>query len=751
MFEPSHGGDRFAALLADLGSLCWRRPWTIIAFWLIAVAAGGLTAPRLAERLLSGSGDIEGSMSLRVDQAMRTEFPAGEAQALIVTYRSHSLENTAGATEALRSALEQRLEALSVVKTVSSEEDLSDSRLTPSPGSGHFLNIVLETDNALGTEQQVPLLRDALNPLLTSERSRHPDLQWALTGRAALTYDINRFNAEDSARSELRALPITLVVLVLAFGSLVSAMLPLLMAIATRTIALGMVFALAGPFEVSNLVQGIVTMLAIALGIDYSLFLIHRYRMSKEPDPELAMREAMAQSGSALIYSAATVAIGMVGLLLTPLMQTRSIGLGGLCAVFVSLVVALTLVPAFLSLIGSRALNWPSAVSTRLSGDRTRRLWARWARWVIKRPAAAIALSLTLLLAMAAPGLHTKFGFPEGDFLPSSLEYSRGMEMLSAMGLKGLVAPQIVMISDKAGKPVVTPERVPALQAYVARIEGDSMVRAVLGPDFVAGSRSLPFPVPSNTANISTDESRLLLRIIPADHATLASLRDFGDELHRDFQIEELQVETGGQAQYYSDFDDAVGKAYPRTILLVLGLSAIALLALFRAPLVSAKALLLNLLSVGAGFGIVVLVFQLGHGAFLFGVDAPTTVIPITVPLVIFCILFGLSMDYEIFLLARVRTVYMATGNQQRSIVEGLADTGSVITSAALIMVVVFGAFAFARVVIVQMLGLGLAVAVLVDAVVIRSVLGPALMQVAGRWNWWPMKIRACSPVFGQK
>ena len=159
---------------------------------------------------------------------------------------------------------------------------------------------------------------------------------------------------------------------------------------------------------------------------------------------------------------------------------------------------------------------------------------------------------------------------------------------------------------------------------------------------------------------------------------------------------------------------------------------------LFRAPLASAKAIVLNLFSVAAGYGIVVLVFQLGHGSELFGVDAPTGVVPITVPLLIFCFLFGLSMDYEIFLLSRVRTIFDETGDNARSIGEGLADTGSVITSAALIMVAVFGAFAFARDVIVQMIGLGLAVAVFVDATVIRSALGPALMQVAGRWNWWP-------------
>jgi RND superfamily putative drug exporter len=204
------------------------------------------------------------------------------------------------------------------------------------------------------------------------------------------------------------------------------------------------------------------------------------------------------------------------------------------------------------------------------------------------------------------------------------------------------------------------------------------------------------------------------------------------------FDDPRLSVTVGGQAQYFNDFDLAVADSYPLAVGLVLAMSAIALLLVFRAPLAAAKALVLNLLSVAAGYGVVVLVFQLGVGAALFGVAEPTGVVPITVPLVMFCVLFGLSMDYEIFLLSRMRSLFAESRDNEASVKGALADTGSVITSAALIMVAVFGAFAFARLIIVQMLGLGLAIAVLVDAVVIRSVLGPALMKLAGRWNWWP-------------
>jgi RND superfamily putative drug exporter len=319
--------------------------------------------------------------------------------------------------------------------------------------------------------------------------------------------------------------------------------------------------------------------------------------------------------------------------------------------------------------------------------------------------------------------------------------------MLGDMELKGLVSPVLVVVTDSSGKAALRPDTINALSTFVGKLEQNRHVGVVLGP--VASSRA-PAIAPSSMEEamgtafareiwISKDRRQLLFRIIPTGTSTLVDLRSLAIEIPYMIDRSGLSIQVGGQAQYYNDFDEAVWRSYPRTIGLALGLSALILLIFFRAPVASAKAILLNLLSVAAGYGMVVLVFQLGHGATLFGQAGGTGAVPMTVPLVIFCILFGLSMDYEIFLLSRIRAAFLATGDNVRSIREGLADTGSVITSAALIMVAVFGAFAFARIVIVQMIGLGLAVAVLVDALVIRSVLGPALMQVAGKWNWWPL------------
>ena len=748
-------GRAFGKALAELGALCWRHARLVVLLWMVATVTAAVFTGKLTERLLSGAGDIPQSTSLKVDRLLRSDFGRGDAQTLILVFRSASVDRDPSGLAALVDDLKRRLTTGLPIETALSERDIEDARLMPKAGSGHLILIEPKTGDMRATEQQVSKIRAAVKPVFEAAKERHRDLEWALTGRAALTDDLNRFDAEDTARAEIRALPLSLLILIFAFGSVMSSMLPLVVALASRTVVLGIIFILAGSMEVANLVLSVVTMLSISLGIDYCLFLLHRYRRelqrieAEKPGlrglerDELAMRTAMAQSGSAVFYSAAIVAIGIGSLLATPLMQTRSVGLGGLLAVLVTLAGSLTLVPAILRLVRPAVLEWPPFISRLTTGERSRKLWRRWAKVVEKNPAVAIVISLGLLLAMAAPALHTRIGFPESEFLPRELEFSRGMEMLDGMGLRGLLSPIIIVVSDTKGQPALDPDSAPVLADFAARLEGEHAVRFVQGP--VAPSRPDGGTVGEAVGGalhrdefISSDRSRLLFIAIPSGDSTLAELRKLSASIPSWLNTEELSVEVGGQAQYYDDFDEAVLASYPLTVGLVLCMSALALLLVFRAPLASAKAIILNLFSVAAGYGIVVLVFQLGYGSELFGVAAPTEVVPITVPLLIFCFLFGLSMDYEIFLLSRVRTIFDETGDNACSIREGLADTGSVITSAALIMVVVFGAFAFSRDVIVQMIGLGLAVAVFVDATVIRSALGPALMQVAGRWNWWP-------------
>ena len=396
-------------------------------------------------------------------------------------------------------------------------------------------------------------------------------------------------------------------------------------------------------------------------------------------------------------------------------------------------------------------------LSARLGGPRSEARWARWAEAVTRRPGVATLASLSILALLAAPGLNTHFGLPEGEFLPPALEYTRGMEMLDDMRLRGLLSPVPVVLTDAGGGPATAARARPRARPAVGAAAPGPCVAFIGGPVDLAEprtrrsiDRSMPMSnKPGRHARaqckqfVSSNQTRMLLSVIPKGDCTFEQVRTLTPRITALARIPGMTAEAGGQAQYYNDYSEAVWATYPVTLGFVLAASFMVLLGLFRAPLVAAKALLLNALSVLAGYGVVVLIFQLGFGSAWLGVAAPTEVVPVTVPLIIFCILFGLSMDYEVFLLSRARAAWQRTGDNRLSIREAVTDTGSVITSAALIMVVVFGAFALARVVLVQMLGVGLAVAVFVDAALIRTMLGPALMQFAGRWNWWPAPRRA--------
>jgi RND superfamily putative drug exporter len=751
--------------LARLGGLCSRHARVVITAWALAVALASAGASRLPPLLFSGAGDIPESPSLRIDHLLRTEFVDPYGQMLVLTMRSARLDREPGAAAKLDRALAARLRASPGVAGVVVDEEIADKRMLPLPGTGHVALISLKAADTREAEQAIPQLRAVVEPLLRAARTRYPDLQWATTGRAALTYDLNRFNAEDTTKAELRALPLTLLILIFAFGSLVAAAMPLVLGLLSTTLTLGLVYLVAQSVTVSNLVQNVASMVGLAVGIDYSLFVIHGYRQelrrlsTQHPnaDPgqlqQWALQEAMATAGAAVFFSGLTVLIGMGGLLLTPLMETRSLGFGGCVVVAVAVLASLTLLPALLSLLGPALLEWPAALSRRLYGERARQRWGKWADTVMRYPVTGTIVSLAALLLLAWPGLKTRFGFPEAPFLPAQLEFTRGMGMLRAMNLQGLLSPLTIVLTDTTGGQALTSQRVPALLEFSARLRGDGRVAFVQGPvdlanDWPAISYELlyadvdtAFTMVPYVRNffVSRDQKRILVRVFPSRECTLEDTKALARVIPGWMDIPGMRIDLGGQPVYYNDFDVAMKAAYGRSIGFVLFITCLVLLLVFRAPLVAAKALALNALSVLAGYGVVVWVFQEGHGSAWLGVSAPTGVVPLTIPLLIFCILFGLSMDYEVFLLSRVRAAFQRTGDNTASVREALADTGSVITSAALIMVAVFGAFALARVVLVQMLGVGLAVAVLVDATVIRCLLGPALMRVAGDWNWWPL------------
>lgn len=725
-----------------LGQWTYKNRWLVIALWVVVTVLAGLGAGRVEKILVAGSGAVPDSPSTRVENRLHEAFDNPFSQALLLAVHSDR-EAVAPLVGRFAEALRQDPRVL----RVATPQD--DSRLAPPSPKDGMLLIGLKATSIRQAEQLVPSIREAVRALREEAQAKDSTLKVAVTGRPALTYDINLFNADDSAKAEGRVLPVTLLVLFFAFGALVAAGVPLLMGMLAVSVSLGIVFLLGHQWEMSLLVKNVATMIGLAVGIDYSLLMVNRFRegLSEGHSTEEAVARTMASAGAAVVYSGLTVMIGLGGLLLTPLLETRSIGLGGCLVVAVAVLLAVTFLPAVLSVLGPR-IDAPRRFARQTVHGRFETSWHRWAQMIMDRPKRMALAALVVLLALAWPAGQMKLGFPNGQWLPQAMEVEKGLRMLESMGQGGLFSPVNVLVENPSG-PVF--DRLPALIATSMEIRRDPRVERVfspfdlrddLGPLDYATLYQDPDAVLAQYPRIketyvSRDGKTLLFQVILKDNVAFDDTKDFARHMAA-MAPEGLQVEVGGQASFYNDFDERLWATYPMAIGFVLLVTFLVLAIAFRSLLVPVKAVLMNLLSVGAGFGAVVAVFQLGWGKALVGLDAPVDAIPLTIPIMVFCVVFGLSMDYEVFLLTRIKEGFDRTGDNRAATAEGVAATGGIITSAALIMVAVFGGFALAEMLLVQMLGVGLAVAVLVDATLIRIILVPALMRLMGRWNWWP-------------
>ncbi|MEB3329363.1 MAG: MMPL family transporter, partial [Candidatus Sericytochromatia bacterium] len=628
------------------------------------------------------------------------------------------------------------------------------------PGAGAFrsqdpqgciLLIGLRASELGEAEQAVAPLRAVVAETLAARVSTDA-IAWHLTGRPALTHDINAFSTLDSARAEARSLPLTALVLVLAFGSLIAAALSLAVGATAIVVASGALALVAAWTPMSTYTQSVASMLGLALGIDYALLMLTRFREAwrQAAGLEQAVAETVGTAGRAVVISGLTVVIGFGGLVATQVLDSRSMGVGGLLVAAISVALALTLMPATMALVGPRlARTWPVLAARREAGAAA---WGAWARLIEAHPWRLGAAALAVLLVMAAPLGAIQTGFPTGRWMPAGLPYQRGFEALEAMGHAGLVAPiDLVLRTTAPTPPALSAARVPTLVAYSRRLKADPRVATVVSPVDLDPPRSpaalaLMYLNPEATARsapllaelfFSDDRRSTLFQVLLRNDVTFEDSKALAAELAK-APPPGFEVLVGGQAAYFNDFDEVMAATTPRVVLFVVLATGVALGLAFRSVLVPLKAVVLNLLSVGAGLGVVVAVFQWGWGASLFGLARPLDHVPMTVVLSLFCIVFGLSMDYEVFLLSRIKEGWDRGLTAAAATSEGLVATAGLVTSAAAVMVAVFGAFAAAQFVVVQMLGVGLAVAVAVDATLVRMVLLPASLQVLGELNWWP-------------
>ena len=721
-------------------------------FWIAGIVLVGVLAllpfSFHAERHLETATRVEGSQAETVRQELVSRFHSPFVDRVVLVIQGLPPADSEQGGQAL-STIVSALRDQPGVSGVVSYLELHDPIFLGKNG-GTFVLVGLSSTEG-PTESLVPKLHDLANSLESELRSQFPAAKLQLTGELPLNFDIRKASADDVQRGESLVIPATLLLLLVAFGSLVASVIPLAvgqLAIATTLAITGL---LAQRLHLSILVQNLATMLGLGLGIDYALLMVSRFReaISAGYDGPAASAIAARQAGRTLTISASTVAIGFLALLTVPISEIRSIGIAGFMVAAISVLLTNSLVPAVLALLGHRIDSGRMPFTARLTSDRaaqTGNRWRAWGRIMVAHPRRALLLAGTPLLLLAWQATSLDTSLPKGNWLPESAESVQALHALENMDRAGIVYSLRVIVELPKDSIAQTDEGWNAIQAVSSRLATDPRCARVISIATIAeGNRSALTDLSRETRRtfLSSDGHAALIEVLPTGSVSLRQQVDWVREIRKTGApaltgVPEAKLEIGGIPALNADYQTIITNRFVPVMELVVGATLLALLVGFRSLFAAAKAIALNLLSVAASFGALVLVFQEGHGSRLFGVTEGTGSIFPLVPIVAFAIVFGLSMDYEVFLVARVLEARRSGLSERDAIPEGLARTAGLITSAAAIMIVVFAAFTFGNFLVVKMIGFTLAVAVFIDATLVRIVIGPALLRLAGAWNWWP-------------
>jgi uncharacterized membrane protein YdfJ with MMPL/SSD domain len=691
-----------------------RRPWLVVGLWLLVI----LTAFVLVAMFLAFEGEAEITRTTESKQAARIldqgfpqEVASGQAITEVVVVRAEDGQVEAAATRARVASLADELRAAGATRVVTYGDE---RRLVSQDRDSTVILLALGRDGEDDVEEVVDVVE---------RLDEEPGYRAAVTGNFTADADEDAASLEDLKKGELFfGAPLALVVLLLVFGAVVAGLVPLMLSIASIVVALGLVALLAQAYDLSVFTQNMLIGMGLALGIDYSLFTLSRYREERLQGRERldAIATSGATAGRAVLFSGIAFVLAMLGLLLVPSTIFRSLAAGAILVGVVSVIAALTLLPAVLSLLGDRvnALRIPYFGRATERAGREGRFWSAIVDRVMRRPVVSLVLAAGLLLALAAPVLALDTGTSGAATLPDRFESKQGYLLLREEFPKQSTEPvEIAVAGDVRG---------PAVEGALARLEQELARRPIFGEPTVESNAA------GTVARVSVP-----LAANPDGERAIAAVRDLrSDVVPRTFAEADAEVYVGGDTAEELDYHDTVNSWLPRVLLFVLGLSFVLLMLAFRSIVVPATAIAMNLLSVGAAYGLLVLVFQEGIGNELLGLREAET-IDAWVPLFLFAVLFGLSMDYQVFLLSRIRERYTQTGDNDDAIAFGIGSTARLITGAALIIIAVFWGFAMGDTIAFQQMGFGVAVALLIDATIVRSILVPATMKLLGEHNWY--------------
>ena len=695
-----------------------RHPWLTIATWIVlVVAAGAIIATMLGGNLTAEWSLLNRPDSKRGADLLDQRMPQPVTELVVVSSTASTVDKpafrsyVAGLTEQLRA-----LQPAAVTNVLSYYE----TKMKPlvSADRRTLLVPVAMTGSLEDAQKNVAKLRGAI------EAAKGPGFRSLVVGTASVNEDFSKAAKDDLAKGEGIGMPLALIVLLVVFGTVAAAVLPILLAVIAIVTALALTAVIGGVVDVNVFATNMITTMGLAVGIDYVLFIVSRFReeLARGRSTTDAVAAASDTAGRAVFFSGMTVVLALIGLVMVPSTMFTGLGIGAILVVAMAVVAALTLLPAVLRLLGPRVnrLRVPylgrRLIEGRASGKAS--AWARLAQRVMRRPAIALAIGVGVLLLAAVPLIGMKTGVSSVNSLPAGFEAREAFAVLDSQFSGGLMNPVEIVVDGPAASPHVT--------AAVRRLSATLAQDKAFGPAQVSTAKTgdlIVVQVP--VAGTSTGD------------LALAKVRELRSTyVPEAFKGADAVVYVTGETARSVDYMEVVNTWLPRVIGIVLTLSFALLLLAFRSVVVAVTAIVMNLLSVGAAFGLITLVFERGVGAGLLGFHK-VEAIEQWVPLFLFSILFGLSMDYQVFLLSRIREHYDRSGDNDAAVVHGVSSTAGIITGAALIMVAVFAGFASGQLVMFQQLGFGLGVAVLLDATVVRILLVPAAMRVLGKANWY--------------
>lgn len=688
-------------MFAWWGRMVVRLRWAVLAAAVLLVAIGSTWGAGVFGQLTGGGFDDPASESSRAYERITDELGPQGAD-VIVLWSSDSVPADQPAFRDPVTATVTRLRERPEVASVTTWYDTQAPALLATDRRATYALVQLRPADEDGKTAAYEALRPAIET---------PGVRTETGGNVPFLHEANRQTTEDITRAELLSMPVLLVLLVLIFGGLVAAATPLLiggLAILGGFVAVRLVNLVT---EVSIFAINIITLIGLGMAVDYALFVVSRFReeLAAGRDTPTAIRRTMATAGRTVLVSGLTIALAMASLLIFPQSFLRSMGLGGMAAVLVAMLAALTVLPALLAVLGPRIDAWRVPLPWRRGGRPAAGggAWARIARSVMRRPVRYLVGVVLLLAVLAVPSLRMEFGGFDERVLPADAAPRVVSERIAAEFPGGTVAPIDVLVTGAPAE---------AVRPFADRIAGLPGVSGVQ----VAANRS---------------EATLLTVSYPGEPTG-----EVAQNLVR--QVRDLpapggaEVLVGGRPGADRDLLDSLADRLPWMALLMAAATLLLLFLAFGSVVLPVKAVLMNLVSIGASFGVVVWIFQDGHLADLLGFT-PTGFIEPSNPILMLAVLFGLATDYEVFLLSRVREEWDRTGDNTASVAAGLQHTGRIITAAALLLIIVVAGFATGGMAYIKLIGIGMIVAIVVDATLVRALLVPATMRLLGRWNWW--------------